>query len=126
MVIQLKKLCPKSSIIVSSIIPRKGEERFHQVNEDIAAVNAMLRDTCEQSNDVHFCDNSDFVFDDEKQVRNQLYEDYIHLNPVGRKELCKSIFKKVKEVYYENTLCKVCAKIVCASPQRVAEQSLRN
>ena len=126
MVIQLKKLCPKANIIVSSIIPRKGEERFRQVNEEIAAVNAMLQDTCEQSNDVHFCDNTNVVFDDSNQVRNQLYEDYIHLNSVGRKELCKSIFKKVKEIYFENEMCKVCAQIVCASPQRVAEQSPRD
>ena len=115
-VIKLKTLCPKAEIIVSSIIPRRGEDRFSKVNADIAKVNAMLKTTCDESTDrVHFCDNTEVVIDESHQVKNHLYEDYIHLNPAGRRDLCKSIFKKTKEIYFARHVCQVCAKILCAS-----------
>lgn len=123
MVEKLKILCPAADIVVSSIIPRRGEDRFCKVNQDIADVNTRLHDRCKNSVEFHFCDNSDVVLDESHNVRKDCYQDNIHLTPTGRKDLCRSIFKKVKEVYFKRQMCQVCAKIVCASPEKKAEQT---
>ena len=113
--------CPNADVIVSSIIPRRGDEGHDGVNKDIKEVNDRLFETCKDVANLHFCNNAEVVLDEFNQIKNDLYKDVIHLNPSGRKDLARSIFKKVKEVYFERKMCLACAKVVCTSPNKKGE-----
>ena len=55
---------------------------------------------------VFFVDNYRFVLDEKCDVLKELYEDDIHLNRNGKKELSLSLFKVIKQVYFGSKLRK--------------------
>ena len=108
----LKQHCPKADIVVSSIIPRGGE-KFKQVNEEIEKFNTLLEDSCNEIPAYHFCDNKRFILDEQGKIRSGLYENSLHLNSVGKRELGKSIVSVLKHAYFKNQ--------VVALPEKLAE-----
>ena len=126
MLAKVNYLCPYAKIIVSSIIPRRGDDMHRKVNKDILDVNTMLFENCKDSESFHFCDNSEVVFDEFHQIKNSLYKDEIHLNPEGRRDLAKSVFRKAKEIYFQHKMCPECAEDSSSSPGREGEDVLKH
>ena len=108
----LKQHCPKADIVVSSIIPRRGE-KFKIVNEEIENFNTLLEESCNQIPAYHFCDNKRFIFDEEGKIKTGLYENALHLNSAGKRELGKSIVSVLKHAYFKNQ--------VVALPEKLAK-----
>ena len=103
--------CPDASIIVSSILPRSGkggieEKVCEETNASILSFNNELRKHCDTEDNVFFVDNYRFVLDEKCDVLKELYEDDIHLNRNGKKELSLSLFKVIKQVHFGSKLRK--------------------
>ena len=113
----LKHHCPKADIVASSIIPRRGE-KFALVNEEIERFNALVEESCKSIPTYHFCNNHGFVTDENGKVKHNLYENYLHLNSAGKRELGKSICSVLKHAFFKNQ--------VVALPENLAESSKSN
>ena len=109
---KLKHHCPKANIVASSIIPRRGN-KYGTVNDEIKRFNTLLQESCDAVPAYHFCDTLPAITDKNGGVKHNLYENYMHLNAAGKKELGKSICSVLKHAYFKNQ--------VMALPETLAE-----
>ena len=100
---RVRKAVPNAELILSSILPRNGEE-FVQTNEDISEFNTFQRELCQPGKGMYYCNNYNFVLDAFFQLRSGLYKDDIHLNREGQSFLSESLFRTAKFVYFKNLL----------------------
>lgn len=100
-----------SSIILSSILPRarqnKYQEEFSTVNVEIAELNEMLRDLCE-NNEMLMYMNNDERFISNFEVCDYLYRIHdelgINLSRRGRDVLDETMEEIIMKVYYKTKL----------------------
>ena len=108
LVAEIQYYCPEAAIIVSSVFPRSGKgidaKVCEETNTRILSFNNELRKHCDTLKDVHFVDNYMFLLDSECKIKKELYDDDIHLNPKGKKELSASLFEMIKTVYFASRL----------------------
>ena len=100
------KACPKANIIMSSVLPRAGENKA-TMNSHIRSFNRKIEKHAEEETHLHFCDNT-VHFEAEEGVINSLYTDAetfgIHVTPDGKKRLSSSITTVVKEIFFRGKL----------------------
>ena len=91
---------PKATVVLSSIIPRKGDTQERQVtNQQIHDMNRKLLQLCEENpNHMKFCDNYPYLTKSENGEMKVIEEFYdqkdqsgVHLSPAGKERLSLSL-----------------------------------
>ena len=97
----LRHHCTNAQIIASSIILRRGE-KYAKVNSELSCFNNLLKKSCEDVPYYHFSDSQGSVTDENGRAKVNMYENYMHLNSAGKRELGKSIVSVLKHAYFQN------------------------
>ena len=107
------KECPRTSIVISSVLPRAGDDAYKEaINSCIDHFNDRLKKlSCENDqnksrlqyldNDIHFKDEDDKV---DKSLFVDPQAEGMQLNDEGRKRLKSGIIDAIKSVYYQDKL----------------------
>ena len=94
--LNIRKHCPNSHVIISSVIPRNGiRPAMQEINEQIRQFNARLRDFSQTDECLHFCNNYSYLMNENLCVNSEYYKsadrDGVHLNRVGRNALATAL-----------------------------------
>ena len=108
---KLRKECPRTTILISSILPRSSKpgrrasgKGFKELNEQILAFNIELAELCGKLDNVKYVDNYRFSVNEDGSTRDELYRDDIHLFPRGQKMLSDNIFQVIKTTYMRDVV----------------------
>ena len=99
---KVNEMCPNTAIIISAVLPMKGEDK-QLVNLEIMNLNHELRQLCTPGKGWFFKDHT-FVYDENNQVKFSLFRDVVHLYPAKVKLLSDSLLDAVKMVYFNAKL----------------------
>ena len=99
---ELSKMCPKSAVLISSVLPR-NDNFGSKTNRQIRLFNDRLKTLARDESNLVFVDNSSYLVEGD-QVQSSFYRkndaDKIHLNTSGREELARMLQMSLKETVY--------------------------
>ena len=105
-VVAISGKCPKATILMSSIPPRKGDLNS-RINRQIRLFNAKLLALAQNEPNLVHIDN-DAHLTESGQTVNYMYkvhdENNIHLNKRGKQSLANQFQKAIKDAHYRNKL----------------------
>ena len=96
---EISTICPKSVMLVSSVLPRNGSK----TNRQIRLFNDKLKALTENESNLIYADHSSYVFECD-QIQTSLSKkndsENIHLNTLGREKLAGLLQMVLKETVY--------------------------
>ena len=110
---EITKECPTASIVVSSVLPRAGDDPYKEaINTCIDQFNTRLGKLCVKSEEnksrLHYLDNGVHFMDEDDKVNKNMYVDPdgegMQINADGQNRLKSGIIDAIKAVFYQDKL----------------------